>query len=563
MPDQLKLVSSALESFYERERAHPDKVYLIQPYAEDLVEQFTWAEVGDQARRVAAYLRSLELEPGSHIALFSKNCAHWIIADLAIWMAGHVSVPIYPTLPSDAVRQILEHAECRAAVMGKLDSWQSVRPSISPDIPWIGLPLAPADPALLTWQDLLNTHAAPEEDYHPDPTAVATVVYTAGTTGPPKGVMLSFAAMFHAANNWLRLFVINDEDRLLSHLPLSNVAERQFVEVASLLAGETVFFVHSSDTFVRDMRRARPTVFFGVPLTWTKLQQSVFREVPAFVLNSLLKIPLLRRIPARLVLQSLGLDCIRYAVSGGAPPTDSVLHWFQKLGMNLVEIYGMTENCSYSHLGRPQRFKTGWIGLPNPGVEWRLAEDDELLVRSRANMLGYFKDPDATERVLDAEGFLHTGDLAEVDNEGFLRVIGRARDAFVTRAGKRIVPAAIERMLNADPLIEQSCVLGNDLAQPIALIQIRQSGADARRLGEKDISRRLAETLAEINKRLPYHQQLGCLVVIRDEWAMHNGFVTPTFKFKRHVVEATYQDRLKLWSASGEPIVWQASSEHG
>ncbi|WP_150303832.1 AMP-binding protein [Pseudomonas saliphila] len=562
MPDQVKLaVSSALESFYERERAHPDRVYLVQPRAAGGADEFTWAEVGDQARRIAAYLRSLELDAGSHIALFSKNCAHWIIADLAIWMAGHVSVPIYPTLNNDAVRQILEHAQCQAAVIGKLDSWQTVRSSVYPDVPWIGLPLAPEDAGSLSWQRLLDTHEPLGDDRLPDPAAVATLVYTAGTSGPPKGVMLSFSAMYHAANNWLRLFVIDDEDRLLSYLPLSNVAERQFVEVASLLAGDTVFFVHSSNTFIRDMRRARPTVFFGVPRIWSKLQRSVYRRIPAVLLDTLLKIPLIRIIPARIVLSRLGLNHIRYAVSGGAPPTDSMLRWFQRLGMNLVEIYGMTENCGYSHLGRPKRFKSGWIGLPNPGVECRLAENGELLIRSRATMMGYFRDPEATAQMLDEEGFLHTGDLGEVDKEGFLRIIGRARDLFTTRAGKVISPGPIERLLDASPLIEQSCVLGDNLPQPVALVQLMEREAGTAATGDSVATERLTELLLEINKRLPRHQQLASLVVIGDEWRMDNGFVTPTLKLKRHVVEATYQDQLELWSVSGKRVLWQEAPE--
>ncbi|QIB52016.1 AMP-binding protein [Pseudomonas sp. OIL-1] len=564
MPDQVKLaVSSALESFYERERAHPDKVYLVQPHADASVDEFTWAQVGDQARRIASYLRSLELEPGSHIALFSKNCAHWIIADLAIWMAGHVSVPIYPTLGRDSVRPMLEHAECRAAFIGKLDSWQRVRPTVYPDIPWIGLPLAPEDADLLPWQSLLESNEPLSEDVLPDPAAVATLVYTAGTSGPPKGVMLSFSAMYHAASNWLRLFVINDNDRLLSYLPLSNVAERQFVQIASLLGGETVYFVHGSDTFVRDMRRARPTVFFGVPRLWSKLQRSVYRRVPAIVLNPLLKIPLLRRIPARMVLATLGLNHIRYAVSGGAPPADDMLRWFQRLGMNLVEIYGMTENCGYSHLGRPQRFKSGWVGLPNPGVECRLAEDGELLLRSRATMLGYFKDPDATARMLDENGFLHTGDLGEVDKEGFVRVIGRARDLFTTRAGKVIPPGPIERLLDASSLIEQSCVLGEKLPQPIALVQLQETESAATPSRDQVVEERLTRILSETNKRLPQHQQLACLVVIGDKWSVNNGFITPTLKLKRHVVEATYQDQLEIWSVSGKRVLWQETPTPG
>ena len=192
--------------------------------------------------------------------------------------------------------------------------------------------------------------------------------------------------------------------------------------------------------------------------------------------------------------------------------------------------------------------------MPNPGVECRLADDGELLLRSRANMLGYFKDPDGTARMLDQDGFLHTGDLGEVDKEGFLRVIGRARDVFTTRAGKVIRPGPIERLLDASTLIEQSCVLGENLPQPIALVQLHEAESDAQ---EPTIDERLSRILNDSNKRLPQHQQLACLVVMRDKWNVNNGFITPTLKLKRHVVAATYQDQLEMWSVSGKRVLWQ------
>ncbi|MFO7703675.1 MAG: AMP-binding protein, partial [Halopseudomonas sp.] len=266
MGDQVRLtVSSALEAFYQREAKHPEKIYLVQPLADGRVEEITWGQVGDQARRVATYLQSLDFPQGSHIALISKNCAHWIIADLAIWMAGHVSVPLYPNLTADSARQILEHSEARAVFIGKLDEWENMRPGVPPNLPMLGLPLAPDDSQLLSWSSMLQANEPLQGEPLPDPEQLATIIYTSGTTGMPKGVMLSFASMYFSANNCLRLFNISDEDRLMSYLPLCHVAERQFVEVASMLAGETVFFADTLDSFQRDMQRARPTVFFGVP----------------------------------------------------------------------------------------------------------------------------------------------------------------------------------------------------------------------------------------------------------------------------------------------------------
>lgn len=548
-------MSSALEAFYQRERAHPEKIYLVQPLGDGSAVSYTWAAVGDQARRMAAYLRSLNLPAGSHIGLLSRNCAHWIIADLAIWMAGHVSVPVYPTLTADSVRQVLEHAECRVIFVGKLDNWQTLRTGLPEALPWIAMPLAPEDPHLLPWQSLIDASDPALEDHTVDPQSVATIIYTSGTSGVPKGVMLSFASMYYAANNGLRLFTISEDDRLLSYLPLSNVAERQFVEIASLLSGQTVYFVHSAQTFVDDNRRARPTVFFGVPRIWLKLQQSVLHRVPGALLKAAVGIPLVGSVLARQILERLGFDQIRYAVSGAAPIDDQLLLWYHSLGLSLVEIYGMTENAGYSHLGRPKRFKSGWIGLPNPGVECRLSADGELLVRSPANMLGYYKDPTRTAEALDEDGFLHTGDCGEIDNEGFLRIGGRRKDIFKTSKGRYVAPAPIEKRLLAHPYIEQACVVGTHLPQPIALIKLEEQSTAG--INPVRVEESLSAALLELNAQLNRQEQLACLVVISDAWTVEDGFLTPTLKLKRHVVEATYQDQLEFWSVSGRTIVVQ------
>lgn len=558
MGDQVRLtVSSALEAFYQREAKHPDKIYLVQPLADGRVEEITWGQVGDQARRVATYLRSLEFPQGSHIALISKNCAHWIIADLAIWMAGHVSVPLYPNLTADSARQILEHSEARAVFIGKLDEWENMRPGVPPNLPLLGLPLAPDDPQLLGWSSVLQANEPLQGEPLPDPEQLATIIYTSGTTGMPKGVMLSFASMYFSANNCLRLFNISDEDRLMSYLPLCHVAERQFVEVASMLAGETVFFADTLDSFQRDMQRARPTVFFGVPRIWVKFHMGVISKIPASLLDKLLKTPVIGKIVARKVLTGLGLDQIRYAVCGAAPVADATLAWYRRLGLSIAEVYGMTENCGYSHLGRPSRVKPGWIGLPNPGVEARLATDGELQVRSRATMMGYFKEPEKTAETLTEDGFLRTGDIGEIDNEGFLRLTGRSKDIFKTSKGKYVAPAPIENLVAVHSRIEQVCVVGNNLAQPLALLQLSEAGQQEAGANRAQLTKDFNELLDHINAKVDRHEQLSCLVVVEDNWTIENGFMTPTLKIKRNVVEATYQDQFELWSVSGHRVLWQ------
>jgi len=550
--------ATALAAFYRREQLHPDKTYLVQPVTGGAVQEFSWAQVGAQARRAASYLLSLDLPPQSHIALISKNCAHWIVADLAIWMAGHVSVPLYPNLTAESVRQILEHSEARAVFVGKLDEWDNMRPGVPQGLPRVALPLAPPDPDLLDWQSVMDQHEPMQGTPSPEPEQLATIIYTSGTTGMPKGVMLTFQSMYFSANNCLRLFNISDQDRLLSYLPLCHVAERQFVEIASLLAGETIFFADTLETFQQDMQRARPTVFFGVPRIWVKFHLGVINKIRPRLLDTLLKIPLVGPAVGRKVLSGLGLDQIRYAVCGAAPVADSTMAWYQSLGLSIAEVYGMTENCGYSHLGRPTRYKKGWIGLPNPGVECRFSEEGELLVRSKGTMLGYYKEPEKTAEAITAEGFLRTGDIGEIDNEGFLRLTGRIKDIFKTSKGKYVAPAPIENLLAAHSRIEQVCVVGNNLPQPLALVQLSEAGSREAEDNRQQVTQRLAGLLEEVNSGLSRHEQLSCLVIVRDAWTVENGFMTPTLKIKRNVVEATYQDQFEHWSVSGTHVVWQA-----
>lgn len=549
---------TALDAFLRQESLQADKIYLIQPMPNGQVIELSWREVGEQARRMASHLRSLGFAAGSQIGLLSKNCAHWIIADLAIWMAGHVSVPLYPNQTADTIRQVLEHSDTCAVFIGKLDDWQNMRSGVPQDMPWIGLPLAPEDANIQPWQALQDSNSALEALSVPGADQLATIVYTSGTTGVPKGVMLSFGSMYLSANNGLRLFNISANDRLLSYLPLSHVAERQFVEIASLLSGQQVYFVNSVTTFFEDARRAKPTVFFAAPRIWENFKLYAEHRHSSAWSRLQMKLPLLAAHKARSILADLGLDQVRYAVCGAARLKPTLSNWFAERGLLIVEAYGMTENCGYSHLGRPKKIKAGYIGLPNPGVECRLTAEGEVLVRSRAAMLGYYKDPARTSEVLDKEGFLHTGDLGEIDQEGFLRLTGRAKDIFKTSKGRYVTPVPIEALLLDDSLVEDACVVGHDLPQPLALICLSDTAADESR---DQLKKQLQALLQRVNEKLQRSEQLTCLVVIRDQWNVEGGFRTPNQKLKRNVVEATYQGELHLWLVSGDTIVWQQDTK--
>ncbi|MDY3196897.1 MAG: AMP-binding protein [Pseudomonadaceae bacterium] len=554
MGQESRGVLPVLEDFFRHEREQPDRIYLVQPLAEGRKQELSWAEVGDQVRRFAGWLLQQQLPPRSHIAILSKNCAHWIIADLAIWMAGHVSVPLQPTLSPPALRQIVEHAQTRMVIVGKLDDWQELRSGLPVSLPWVGLPLAPPDPELIPWARLQEESAPLQEAVPRDRGELATIMYSSGTTGLPKGCMLSFDSMYFAAKNYLRLFLTTETDRVLSWLPLSHIAERQFIEMQSLLSGMTVYFAHSRASFIRDIRRARPTLFLGTPATWHQIRQGVQQQMQQRMLNRALAIPLIRKRAALRMLDQTGLNQVRFAVVCGDTTPTQTMDWYHRIGVRLFEIYGLTENCGYSHVGRPGRFRPGWCGLPNPGVECRIDEQGQLLVRSRATMLGYFKNPARTAAVLDADGFLQTGDRGEIDQEGFLRLSGRMTDLFHTSDGRLVVPQPIEHELLTHPLVEYACVVGQGLPQPLALLTLTEQ---ARQLPHHEVERELEALLQRVNREMSRHEQLACMVVISDAWHRDAEATTATMLLRRGVIRARYHEFLGDWLVSGSTIVWQ------
>ncbi|WP_207848052.1 MULTISPECIES: AMP-binding protein [unclassified Pseudomonas] len=542
-----------LDVFYEREARHPRQRFLVQPIGGGQVETLTWADVGHQARCAAHWLRARELPQGSHIALISKNCAHWIIADLAIWMAGHVSVPLYPNLTADSVNQVLTHSESVLAFIGKLDDWPGMSKGIPPGLATISLPLHPPGEFDFSWNDLQQSSPI-QDDPRPAGERLATIIYTSGTTGLPKGVMHSFANLGFATTHGTQLFGLNENDRLLSYLPLCHVAERMFVELASIYTGQTVFFAESLDTFITDLQRARPTAMFGVPRIWTKFQMGVYGKIPAKRLDFLLGLPWIGKRVGHKVLAGLGLDALRVALSGAAPVPQTLLSWYQKLGLDVLEVYGMTESCGYSHICLPGQYKQGWIGKPCPEVEVRIDESGEVQVRSQANMLGYFKEPQKTAETLTEDGFLRTGDKGEQDAEGRLRLTGRLKEIFKTSKGKYVAPAPIENRLAVHSRIEQVCVVGDGLSAPLGLCVLSTVNQDE---GRASLHSSLEKLLEEVNAVLDKHERLRRLVVVKDSWAVENGFLTPTLKIKRNVIEDTYGARFEEWSARSEAVLWQ------
>ncbi len=549
----------ALQRMYQWEKTSADKVVFTQPLDGGVVKDTTWKQAMDEVRRMAAHLKSLGFEPGTRIALLAKNTAHWMMTDWAIWMAGHVSVPLYPTLASGTVRQILEHSEAQLLFVGKLDVWDEMKAGVPEGLPMITLPLAPKVPGAASWDGII-AKTAPMSDSPLRPADdLCTLIYTSGTTGHPKGVMHSFGTFAWSITSGLKRVKLDSNARMLSYLPLAHVAERMLVEHGLLATGMHVFFADSLNTFVADMNRARPTVFFSVPRLWVKFQQGVQAKMPAEKMAKMLKIPIIRGIVKKKILTGLGLDQVYWAAGGAAPMPTALLNWYHSLGLQIVEVYGMTENCGLSHstlLGKP---RPGTVGTTYDGVQCRIDKDSgEIQVKGECLMLGYYKQPEVTQAAFTEDGWLKTGDKGSIDSEGNLKITGRVKDLFKTGKGKYVAPAPIEDKLGAHPAVEACCVTGANLGQPLGLLMLSPEAAAKAKdsAGRAALEASLAEHLKAVNAKLDPHEQMDCVVVSAEPWTVENDILTPTMKVKRNKLEDLFALNYEKWVGMKKKVVW-------
>ena len=546
-----------LGRLYRWEKELTSRVFLTQPLAGGSVQTYTFGQAMDEARRMASYLRSLGFPAGSSIAILSKNCAQLVLSDIAIWLAGHVSVVIYPTLGADTVAYILQHCDAKALFIGKLESWESQAEAVPKGVACISYqPNVQA--GVPAWGEIIKSQPPLSGEIVRAPDDAAMIIYTSGSTGKPKGVVHNFKAMAVACAGFQQVLKLTPEDRFLSYLPLAHVFERAAVESASMWSGCQLFFADSLETFLADIKRARPTLFQSVPRLWLKFQQGVFEKMPADKLRTMLKIPILGGIIRRKVLSGLGLEHARMAVSGSAPIPAELIEWYNDLGLEMLEGYAMSENFAYSHLALPGRTRAGYVGEPLPGVEAKISPQGEVLVKSPGSMVGYHKDPVLTAACFTEDGFLKTGDRGEIDELNRLKLTGRVKELFKTSKGKYVAPAPIENMLNADNHVEQSCVTGPGQAQPFALIMLAEILAP--RIQDANIQKivdsSLRTLIEKINRNLEEHEKLEFLVVVKESWKIKNGLLTPTLKIKRDIIESRYSAHIEAWYSQKTPVIW-------
>jgi long-chain acyl-CoA synthetase len=549
-----------LEMLYRWHEQVPNRIFLRQPI-DGQYKTYTWSQVNDQARRLASALLAQGLVKGDRVAILSKNCAEWFISDYAIQLAGLVSVPLYPLQTQDSLEYVLKHSDAKVIIIGKLDSAKGMESSIPDGTLRIGMPYAIDMHIDHQWNDLLE-HAEPSttSPVHPMDDLM-TIIYTSGTTGNPKGVMHTYRTFSFGAQNATAALNINKNDRYLSFLPLSHIAERFMVLGCSTYGCCDVSFVESLDTFGENLQTTQPTLFFAVPRIWQKFQQKVNSKLPQEKLEKLLRIPLINTLIRKKIQKGMGLNKSRMLISGASPISLDLLQWYKEIGIEINEGYGMTESLAYGPaVNLPGAVKIGTVGsiTAMPYSETKITEQGEIITRSPSLMTGYYLEPGKTAETI-RDGWLYTGDKGEIDSEGYLTITGRIKDEFKTSRGKFVQPNKIERLMQHNPLIEQVCVLGSGAPQPVCVIVLSEMGKELAQQDKNAVENSLRKTLQEVNKKIEHHEMLDRLFITADIWTTENGALTPTMKIKRNIIEERYTALCNKHSSDTSEVIWASA----
>jgi long-chain acyl-CoA synthetase len=533
--------------------------------------ELTWGGYADRVKRAAAGLKALGVQPGDRVAIHGENRPEWVIADLAIQGVGAVSVGVYPTSPAAEVEYLLGHSESVVLIAEdeeQLDKALAVRERL-PALRRIVL----IDPRnvrdlgdVMTWEQLEDHEPLEAYGRDLDDSDTAVIVYTSGTTGPPKGAMLTHANLTWAASTFQRTFGTGPDDEVLSYLPLCHVAERLGTVINGLGTGYVVNFGEGGESFAQDLRDVQPTLFAAVPRVWEKMLATVeIKMADASAIKRWSYRTAMRRAPSRLsnalalraLRDKLGLARAERAICGAAPIAPQVLEYFWSLGVPVYEIYGQTENTAVCTLMPFDDVRIGTVGKPLEGVELRIAEDGEILTRSPAVFAGYYKDPEATAAAVDPEGWLHTGDVGRIDDDGFLTITDRKKDVIITAGGKNVSPSEIENRLKVSPYVREAMVVGDRRKYLVALIGIEADTVSdwAARRGLAfttygDLSRKqevrelINEWVEQVNTDLAQVETIKRFALLEKELDHEDGELTATLKVKRRALEKRFEKQI-------------------
>jgi long-chain acyl-CoA synthetase len=559
-------------------------------------QAITWAEYLLAARQIAAGLAELGVGRGGRVAILSANRVEWHLADLGTLLNGAVTVPVYPTSSPSQVAYILGHAQVEVclvdtrAQLGKLigirDQLPALKRAIIADgarragdsfvvsfdaLRGAGADRLRRDPGSL---DALSRRVRPED--------LATIVYTSGTSGPPRGAMLTHSNIMWVLRNVTPVYDIGESDRLLSFLPLSHIAERMMSDFLPIAVGGETWFARNIATVAEDLPACRPTVFLAVPRIWEKLRETVESRVRA-------QAPPVRAVVQRYVdlglrkvaceqggsaingsalalhraldltvgvtlRQMLGLDRARVLITTAAPAHPELISWFHAVGLPLLQLYGQTEGCGPTAANRTARERIGTVGTALPGTSVRIADDDEILVKGDNVCLGYWNDPEATAELIDSDGWMHTGDTGALGADGSLRILGRKKDIIITAAGENIAPEPIEVDLTNHPLISEAVVVGEGQRYLAALLTLDADALTrwARRhnkLGDlealaadPDLLTKIQAAIDQVNAKRSRAEAIRKFRVLAHVLTAEDGELTPTMKVKRSIVYEHHAD---------------------
>ena len=511
-----------------------DKIWL-RDLKEDGSDDYSWAEARRQVKAVAAALEA-RFGTGNNMVLLSRNRPHWFLADLAIISSGNVTVSMFTTLTPATAEYIADFTDARAIFVGESPNWEAVRAVLPADITVVTLPGVEIDGEHLTWEQLLEEGEGKVPQHGCAPHDVMSLVFTSGTTGLPKGVIQTHASNIVPIRRTISAFGLRDEPRYFSYLPLSHIAERQIVEYASLFSCGEVNFNESLETLLRDLQRTKPHMFFGPPRIWEQFQQAVIGKFGGqeALESALEKDPVGT---GKLILDTLGLGEVEFCLTAAAPTPPPLIHWWHSLGLMLLEGFGQTEAMGLI-VSSPQERRVGSIGKPVPGVEYKLTEEGELCVRADGCTPGYYKQPEKTAELIQ-DGWLHTGDKARVDEDGFIYITGRVKDYFKTIQGKFVAPPPIEGQFAENPYIEQQCLMGRGLSKTVMAAVLTEAAAAKPR---ETIEASIRDTVGKINESVEKHARIGAVIITREPWSIENEVLTPTLKIRRDKVDERFAE---------------------
>ena len=545
--------------FYKWEQKLQDKPFLKQPFG-NLWEEYTWGEVGTMAKKLANGLKSLNLAEKSHIGLVSKNCREWIVADLAISMAGYISVPFFPTLKSNEIEKLLDFGDVDALFVGKLENWEEMKKGVREDMPIISFPHYKDHSTVKEgkkWFDFIDTFDPISENFYPKLSDVWTIIFTSGTTGDPKGVVLTYETLYNTKRitedgNPFKVEFSGEND-YISYMPLNHIFERVVIEHTAFRFGGTISFVESLETFGQNLNDVQPTAFQGVPRIYSKFQEKILMKMPQKKLNTFLKIPILSWLIKKKLKGALGMSRAKALITGAAAMPLELLDWYKSIGIFITNGYGMTENCATcTNLNPYQPLGRGSVGRPTSGVDLKISEEGEILMKGPFTLSEYYKNEEITNETLK-DGWLHTGDKGRIDKDGFLYITGRIKDMFKTSKGKYIEPGVIEADFGNISEFSQLCIVGLNCTQPILLAVPSESAIK----NKENVTKKLTKVLEDVNIKLDNYKKVSKIILVKEDWLPENGMTTPTLKIKRAKIDEKFSNQYIEWEKNEKSVIWE------